>query len=341
MNEQRTITLPPRAAWHSALRRAAERARLAPSVYNTQPWRFVITGNALEIHADEARRLRVLDPRGRQLTISCGSALFNARAAIAAAGFEPIVERLPHAYRPNLVARVSVGERRILPIAALDDEIERRHTNRRAFMGEAPPQSLVQALVAAAAEEGATLVPVTSPGQRDRLTAMCEQADAVQRADPAYVNELLAWTTTDARRTDGVQAMTIPYIPEWHDPRAGGQLRSFDASGQGWLPETTESGSNECRVVFCTTDDSRTSWLRVGEALERVWLEITRLGYWASPLNQAVEVQQTHDELREALGPGRQPQILLRVGLGPAAAPTPRRPVHEVTDDRTSYEEQS
>ena len=66
------------------LRRAAVRATLAPSIHNTQPWRFVLSADALEIHADRSRQLRVLDPRGRQMTISCGCALFNARASMAA-----------------------------------------------------------------------------------------------------------------------------------------------------------------------------------------------------------------------------------------------------------------
>ncbi len=36
---------------------AARQARLAPSVHNTQPWRFVLTEDALEIHSDPRRQL--------------------------------------------------------------------------------------------------------------------------------------------------------------------------------------------------------------------------------------------------------------------------------------------
>ena len=135
--------------------------------------------------------------------------------------------------------------------------------------------------------------------------------------------------------------MTIPYIYDWRDPDTRGQLRSFDVRGKGWLPGIADTGANECRVVFCSADDSRGGWLRVGEALERVWLEITRAGYWASPLNQPIEVRGVHDELRDVLDLLGQPQLLLRVGLAPEAASTPRRPQHEVIDDRTTYEEQS
>jgi hypothetical protein len=332
--QQEVARAPSAAVSHGILRRAAERACLAPSIFNTQPWRFVLTGDALEIHADDTRRLRVLDPRGRQATISCGCALYNARVAIAAAGYEPVVERLPHAYRPNLLARVSLGENRTLAMGALDSEIGRRRTNRRAFMGE-PPESVVHAAAASAAEEGATLTPIVSAEQRALVAALCQEADTVQRTDADYVRELLAWTTDDARRPDGVQAMSVPYIEDWGDPATRGQIRSFDARSAGWLRPAVDTGSTESLLIFCAAADSRASWLRVGEALERVWLELTWAGYWASPLNQAVEVPQTHRRLRDALGLAGDPQILLRAGLAPEAPATPRRPWHEMIDDRT------
>ena len=39
-----------------------------------------------------------------------------------------------------------------------------------------------------------------------------------------------------------------------------------------------------------TTSDTPAAWLRAGEALERVLLEVTRCGYVASPLTQVTEV---------------------------------------------------
>jgi len=92
-----------------ALRRAAAQATLAASVHNTQPWRLVVAAGTLEIHADWTRKLSVLDPSGRQLLISCGCALFNARVALAAAGYQADVERFPDPSRPDLLARLSLA----------------------------------------------------------------------------------------------------------------------------------------------------------------------------------------------------------------------------------------
>src|ERR1700760_4167156 len=89
------------------LRRAAIRAMRAPSVHNTQPWRFVVRDGGLDIFADWSRRLTVLDPRGRQLLMSCGCAVLNARVSLAAAGYGVVVERFGDVARPNLVARIA------------------------------------------------------------------------------------------------------------------------------------------------------------------------------------------------------------------------------------------
>jgi len=57
-------------------------AILAPSSHNTQPWRFRIHGNVVEVHADFTRALPVVDPENRELIMSCGAAVFHLRAAI-------------------------------------------------------------------------------------------------------------------------------------------------------------------------------------------------------------------------------------------------------------------
>src|SRR5581483_1336980 len=56
-----------------ALERAAEAARLAPSIHNTQPWAFHVTSEALEMRLDRSRGLCVADPDGREALISCGA----------------------------------------------------------------------------------------------------------------------------------------------------------------------------------------------------------------------------------------------------------------------------
>jgi nitroreductase len=321
----------------NALYTAATRAALAPSIHNTQPWHFTVTGRSLEIRSDSSRQLTVLDPRRRQLTISCGCALFNARVSIAADGFDPVVERFPDPGRPDLIARISLGNAiDWMPIGALDSAIGQRRTNRRAFADERVPASVIYDLIQAARSENGELIPITNPEHRRAAAELSQVANQVQQADAAYLTELLAWTTDDPTRLDGVQALSVPYAGALSDAHDRLPLRPFDVRGAGWLPASSNSDADHCLLLFATAQDRPASWLRAGEALEHVWLTLTRLGYAASPLTQVVEVARTRPLLRTALGIEAYPQLLLRVGLAPSAERTRRRHHADVIHASTS-----
>jgi nitroreductase len=86
-------------------------AVLAPSVHNTQPWRFQITDNVVDLYADRTRTLEATDPSGRERTISCGAALLYLRIAIRYFGFTATVQPFPDPAMPHLLARVTLGHR--------------------------------------------------------------------------------------------------------------------------------------------------------------------------------------------------------------------------------------
>jgi hypothetical protein len=64
------------------LMRCVHAATLAPSLHNSQPWRFRLMGEAVEVYADRHRQLEVLDPDGRELMVSVGAAVFTLRLAL-------------------------------------------------------------------------------------------------------------------------------------------------------------------------------------------------------------------------------------------------------------------
>jgi hypothetical protein len=317
-----------------ALRRAARHASLAPSIHNTQPWRFVLGAETLEIHADRTRRLRVLDPHARQLTLSCGCAVFNARVALAAAGYAATVARLPEPANPDLLARIGIdggcppGHR----LARLDPTIETRQTNRRAFTDEHVPDEIVELLVDAARCEGVSAVPVVRDEDRMALARLSQLAEREELVDPAYRAELRAWTSTDPDRLDGVPASAVPHVD------AGAEddlpIRDFDTRGAGGLPTQTRSSLKQCLLLLCTDQDRPASWLRAGEALERVLLEITRHGYAVSPFTQVIEVAYTNALLRSELRLETFPHILLRIGHAPETPRTRRRHLADMLSER-------
>ena len=76
-------------------------AILAPSSHNTQPWKFRIHGNVVELYADLSRALPVVDPDKRELIMSCGAALFHLRTAIRYFGYGCQVETFPEPGEPT------------------------------------------------------------------------------------------------------------------------------------------------------------------------------------------------------------------------------------------------
>ncbi len=318
----------------AALRRTVVAATRAPSVHNTQPWRLVLRPSSVDVVADWRRQLLVLDRRGRQLLISCGCAVLNARVALAAAGLAVSIDRFPDGAHPDVVARLEVraGADVDERLGHLEPSIAERRTNRRRFDETAPvPQDVVDLLVLAARAEGADLVPVTRPDDRRTLARLSQLADRVENTDPAYRAELRAWTTDDLRRPDGVPAFAVPHVNGLAEDDL--PMRDFDTRGIGWLPSHTHSSMNQCLLLLGTTSDSSAAWARAGEALERVLLELTALGYAASPLTQVIEVPQTHAELVQELRLGMHPHLLLRVGRAPATPVTRRRRLVDVLDD--------
>src|SRR3954447_15170082 len=306
------------------LRRAAVRATLAPSVHNTQPWRLHLREEQLDVYVDRRRQLAVLDPTSRQMIISVGCAVMNARVSAAGDGVGIEVRHFPDAQRPDLLASlVGTGDAADGSLAALDHVIELRQTNRRQFADDDVPPSVMQVLEKAAEEEGANLFVVRDDDQRATVATLSQHADNVENLNPAYRAELRAWTTDDPSRRDGVPGLAVPHVDGSAEDE--GPIRGFATRGTGGLPPVTRSSKDQCLVLLCTNADKVADWLRAGEALERVLLEITRHGFSASPLTQVTEVPSARAQLRSRLGLIGYPHVLLRIGRAPVTPASRRR----------------
>jgi nitroreductase len=314
----------PQESAADALGVAVDRAMLAPSLHNSQPWRFTVHADRLDVRADRTRHLTSIDPSGRELVQSVGAALFNARVALAARGWAVDVQRCPSPKDPDLLAVLQLVDGPPDPgLAVLDPLIPQRRTNRRTFDATVPTDAVLQSFSAAAVAEGAVLIPVLTDEQHRLLARLTQRADAEQQADPAYLAELARWTNRAPEAGDGIVAAAVPHV----DGTATDDvpMRDFDTRGDGGLPPSSGVGAERTLLVLGTRADDTEAWLRSGEALQHVLLELTRAGWAASPLAQAVEIPLTRVELRAGLTWDTWPQTVLRIGhAGPTDA-TPRR----------------
>ena len=298
----------------------------APSMHNTQPWRFRVRryAHVIELYADPARALPHSDPDGRAIHIACGAALLNLRLAAAVAGREPVVTLLPDPLQPVLLATVRLAG----PYQAQSAETElyaaipRRHTNRLPFSDRPVPPAVRAELVEAAKVEGAILH-VLDHDEAVRVLRLVRDAEREQLADPAYRAELARWAG-GARDRDGIPDSALG--PRAAD--AAAPVRDFTAGrpgprGYAWFEKDPQL------AVLSVPAGDQASWLRAGQALQRVLLTATARGIAASPLTQPLE---TADAwlVRDPRSGHEQPQMILRIGYGLPVPPTPRRPVSQV-----------
>jgi nitroreductase len=309
--------------------RALELAVHAPSVHNSQPWRFVLGPRSVHLYADLARWLPATDTDGRDLVLSCGIVLHHLRIALAAAGIRASVHRVPNPYELGHLAAVD-----LLPGPPADADlglasaIVRRRTDRRRYTDWEVPEGFLGDLATRAAEQGALLRSVSGARERSLVHTAIRDAAAEQEADTAYRTETAVWSGRVADDT-GVPAGNL-----LRDPLVSGTARHF---AQGLL-EQPDSGTDDGAVllVLGTASDDPLSQLRAGEAASAALLHATELGLATCPLSQPLEVPTTRIQIRDAvLGGTLCPQLLLRVGwapLGPQLKPTPRRPIAQTIE---------
>jgi nitroreductase len=305
-------------------------ATRAPSVHNTQPWRFQILDGALELRTDPRRRLVQLDPQGRQMLVSCGAALFGLRLAIRQLGYQPAMELLPSPAQPDLLARLRLGEAATMTLdeRALLAAVRRRHTRRGAFAAEPPPAGLLAELQYDAAAEGATLVLVDRPRAYRRLATLVAAADRAQRRQPIVRAELRTWTRpAGSRARDGVPARAYP-ARQGPSPRDLA-VRDFDL-GRGWGLLDPDASSPAATAVLTTVGDDRADWLRAGQALHRVLLRAASNWVFASLHTQPLEIPSLRAAVRAQLALPGAPQMVLQLGRSHVAPLTPRRPVGDL-----------
>lgn len=182
-------------------------AVVAPSGHNTQPWRFRLTSDGVELFADRTRALPIVDPEDRELTMSCGAALCQLRLAIRHFGFTDVVELFPHARQSHLLARVTFSAVRSSNAAEerLFHAIRKRRPSRSAFEARPVPPQPVAALRSSASDGHVGSLEVVGGERRHAVADLVAEGDRLQFSNTLFRRELAAWIRPNfSRRRDGI-----------------------------------------------------------------------------------------------------------------------------------------
>jgi hypothetical protein len=312
----------------ATLEKLISAAVAAPSIHNTQPWRYRLDPDTvtIEVRAAPERSLPHIDAAGRGLHVSVGAAVFNLRVAVTRSGWEPVVRLLPRPADPVCLAAVRLaGPQTIRHRSDLYDALWRRHSSRFPFTGRPVPSMILSELSEAAATEGAFLT-FPGPAEARRVLKLTSEAERYAGADPGRSAESRAWVRDG--RPDGLPGAALgPYDSGGRVP-----VRDFAGLRPGVRPPSVPFEARPVIGVLSTAHDTRADWLRAGQALEHALLVATAHRVSASLFSQAVEWPDLRWALRDPRSGHGHVQMLIRFGYGPEGPATPRRPARDALD---------
>ena len=316
-----------------ALAEAATAAGHAPSIHNTQPWRWRLTGDQMDLYVERSRLLEITDPDTRLATLSCGAALHHARVSLAAQGWRATVTRMPDRSDPDHLARLRVDGPAPTPVEPLTvrraQTIRLRHSDRRPVTGTQVGSDDLAAITTAVEAEG-TRLHLLRPDQVLDLAAAADHAQRTEVADAAWLIELAYWTGGTRPTRSGIPDAVIPD----HAPQTTVPGRDFGHRGD--LPISVAHDQAAAFAILYGRDDTPLDWLRAGEALSAGWLTATELGVSVLPLSATVEIAATRQAMRALLASRGRPYLVLRLGTinpdDPGPPHTPRLPADQIIE---------
>ena len=283
------------------LQKALEHALRAPSVHNTQPWRWQLQGDVIKLFADFDRQRPANDPGGRDLLISCGAALHHLRVALGHEGHDAYVKYSPDLGDDSHLATITISDAPPDPTTArLFNAIAHRRTERRRMSYRPVPKPLLATLVESARRFGPQVQPTREV--REAFAAAFAEATERERWTPSRTTELRIWSR------DRTRSRVLAGSPSGLDP----------------LPEDGPHEDAAEFLLLTTAEDRTYDRLRVGEALSSLLLTATNAALATMPIS--LDPRGAVLRMDEAIS--EHPQIVVRVGwplARSADAPRTRR----------------
>ncbi len=301
-------------------------AVLAPSSHNTQPWRFRLHGDAVDVFADEERWLRSADADRRELYISIGCALENLLIAGEHFGLEAEVDWFPSPDDPWWVARLIWRHAPANSFWRAPEwfaAITARHTNRQDFATEPLSPASKQVLDESLADPNVRLLLLEDSEVRDAVEDLIVEADARLFADPDWRKELGYWLGQGVFGTG------------WLLSRVASLAVTYLDMGKGVARHDADRFEHAA-VIGCLQlqEVSPVKQVQAGQAFERLFLAATHHGIQLQPMNQILQLPALRDRLARLLdAEPATTQLMFRLGRADDEAHSPRRPVSEVLLD--------
>lgn len=306
--------------------KAVQIACRAPSVHNSQPWKWVLD-NELKLFLD-LNRVLTIDPARREALMSCGAVLDHFRVVAAASGWIVRPEYFPNPNDGTHLATMNFAKMQYVTDAHRDrlDALERRHTDRLPFLG--PRRWAVTEQLIRQAVGNRAFIDILDVQARPRVVEAAQLSEGLRQYDSTYKAEV-DWWTAPFKLSDGIPDSSLLSAEESERVDVG---RTFPLALHHERRSSVEK-DEAALLVLSTAADSPDDFLRCGEALSALLLEATMAGLATCTLTHVTELAASRRIVGE-LSQRDYPQAVVRVGtvpsLDPLPAPTPRLPLSAV-----------
>jgi hypothetical protein len=304
----------------------ANYSALAPSTFNSQPWKFRIAEGALEVHADLGRWLKSVDRDGREMVISCGAAFANAAVACHHFGYRPDINKTANGVlAEGSLARLRIGRTQDADAgnAWMFHAIRRRHTVRDAFKTKPISDGVMKEISDAMGVEGVEVGSVDDESRRLQLAGLSEKVFSQTGPDQERRAEVAKWRAA------------WPSLGGKGGARAARDSlgRAAESEGGGWASERGHFVRlMECPriLVLSSRGDEVSDWFDVGIALERALLWACSRGVQAAFVSSLTMAHSARVLTQEILGTRGLPQVVLCLGYTDSQPTSPRRALGEM-----------
>ncbi|OGG45564.1 hypothetical protein A2673_00955 [Candidatus Kaiserbacteria bacterium RIFCSPHIGHO2_01_FULL_50_13] len=311
----------------------------APSTHNSQPWKFILTGNRLSIINDESIRLPKSDALGRYRHISFGYLIHHIVLLAAYSG----TQTMTRLGRAPVIAEIEFHTQHgvfDVTIAPLINALCSRRNRRGIFERDsAIPHNTLEAASARSPLFPAALAKpecAIASGRTVACIASCT-AEGMRRAyrSNAFRREMASWITpTGSWRKTGIPGYSLnqPAILSWLLPNI---IRFIDIGRFLSKLNVTSISSAPCVFGFAG-DDTVSSWIGVGFQASHTALTLTAARFDVSVYVAAMEYDDTRREAGRAFGFSHPLQFLFATGAlkGNVSWCTPRVPVSQKLTER-------
>lgn len=305
-------------------------AVLAPSTFNSQPWKCKIIKNKLEVYLDRERITEKSDKTERFAHISIGAFLENLLVASNYFGLKADIKFVPHKKtRLQHVATIIFANGNIKS-EVLFDAIKKRATNRSVHRQKKIDKKILNEI--SSFQDQNIKINIFDNTKREEITRISKLGDFNIWTDIEFRKEHVAWVRNNlTKEYDGMPGFGV----------GANTFASFFATPVILSPifpkfqakKNIKAIKSTNHFLVISSKESFDEWLRVGMLFEKIALTLTNHGINISPMGQFIEDEQARGQLKKLvkLQKDFNVQIFTRVGYSAVGVlHSPRFPVEKI-----------